>query len=150
MSERLFNPDRKTVFERARDLAFPLGHYAIVGGAMEAHGIRQARDIDVVVDPELFEDLEQQGWVPYSPKPAFMGETWGRLEKDDVQVNSELSWNGELFAETRDLIDNAEMIEGFPFSPLEILAMWKRARGREKDLRDVELITSYLSKPRLA
>jgi hypothetical protein len=150
MSERLFNPERKTVFERASDLALPLGHYAIVGGAMEAHGIRPARDIDVVVDPELFDDLEQQGWVPYSPKPDFMGETWGRLEKDDVQVNSEISWRGELFAETRDLIDNAEMIEDFPFAPLEILAMWKRARAREKDLRDVELITNYLSKRSLS
>lgn len=149
MSECSFEPDRRTVFERASSLAFPLGHYVIVGGAMEAHGIRKARDIDIVADPELFGDLERQGWVPYSPKPDFMGETWGRLEKGDVQVNSELSWHGELFAETQELINNAEIIEGFPFSPLEILAVWKRARGRKKDIRDVELITSYLLESKL-
>jgi hypothetical protein len=145
MSELLPEPDERTVFERVSELAFPIGQYVVVGGSMEAHGIRKARDIDLVVSPGLFEDLEQQGWVPYSPKPDFMGETWGRLEKGNVQVNSEISWAGEFFAETQDLIDNAEIIQGYPFAPLEVLAAWKKARGREKDIKDIELISNYLS-----
>lgn len=148
MSELLLEPSERTVFERVSDLAFPLGQYVVVGGSMEAHGIRKARDIDLVVSPELFEDLEQQGWRPYLPKPSFMGETWGRLEKDDIQVNSEISWAGVRFAETQELIDNAEIIQDFPFAPLEVLAAWKKARGREKDIRDVELITRYLADKR--
>jgi hypothetical protein len=145
MGELLPEPDERTVFERVSELAFPIGQYVVVGGSMEAHGIRKARDIDLVVSPGLFEDLEQQGWVPYSPKPDFMGETWGRLEKGNVQVNSEISWAGEFFAETQDLIDNAEIIQGYPFAPLEVLAAWKKARGREKDIKDIELISNYLS-----
>lgn len=145
MSELLPESDERTVFDRVRDLAFPIGQYVVVGGTMEAHGIRKARDIDLVVNSELFEDLEEQGWRPYHPKPAFMGETWGRLEKNDIQVNSEISWAGELFAETQELIDNAEIIQGFPFAPLSILAAWKKARGREKDIKDIELIAGYFS-----
>lgn len=143
MSDRLFSSNNKTVFERAKDLALPRGHYVIVGGSMEAHGIRRARDIDLVVDTELFYDLEQKGWVPYAPTPIFMGATWGRLEKDDVQVNTEISWMGERFAETENIIREAEIINEFPFAPLQILAMWKKARGREKDIKDVSLIENY-------
>jgi hypothetical protein len=146
VSELLYEPGEKTIFERAGDLAFPIGQYVVVGGSMEAHGIRKARDIDVVVDSELFEELgQQESWVPYSPKPAFMGKTWGRLEKEGIQVNSEISWAGVFFAETQELIDNAEIIQGFPFAPLEILVAWKKARGRQKDIKDIELIAGYFS-----
>lgn len=83
--------------------------------------------------------------MPYLPRPDFMGSTWMRLERNGVQVNSEISWAGVLFAETQQLIDNAIYIEGLPFAQLSILAAWKKARGRQKDIRDVGLISDYLS-----
>lgn len=145
MSE-LLQPESRTIFERVSDLHFPIGQYVVVGGTMEAHGIRPARDVDIVVNTTLFDDLQEQGWPPYIIKPCCAGKegTRRRLEKGDVQINSELSWEGVLFAETDDLIARASYINGMPFAPLNILAAWKRARGREKDLADNKLIQAYL------
>ena len=146
MSELIQRQDDRTIFERVAELKFPIGHYAVVGGAMEAHGIRKARDVDIVVSAELFDELVADGWPPYCLKPCCMGKegTRRRLEKGDVQVNSEISWEGTLFAETDKLIEDAEIIQGIPFAQLDILAAWKRARAREKDFKDIELIEAYL------
>lgn len=147
MSEVLPNQDERTIFERVAELSFPLGHYAVMGGSMEAHGIRKARDVDVVVSSELFDELIIQGWPPYCLKPCCMGTagTRRRLEKGDVQINSEISWEGILFADTSELIKNAVIIQELPFAQLDVLAAWKRARGRDKDIKDIELIETYLA-----
>lgn len=52
--------DERPIFERVRSLGLPLGRYAVVGGSMEAHGLRRARDIDIdiVANSELFRTLE--------------------------------------------------------------------------------------------
>ena len=39
-----------TIFQRVRNLHFPLGEYVIIGGGiLEALGIRDTRDLDIVV-----------------------------------------------------------------------------------------------------
>jgi hypothetical protein len=41
-------------------------------------------------------------------------------------------------------IANAEIIDGLPFDTLETILYYKKKEGREKDLRDIEVIESWL------
>jgi len=50
------------------------------------------------------------------------------------------------FADVNKLIDEAEIIQGFPFVKLEYVLDWKRKFAREKDLVHVKLIEEYLAK----
>ncbi|MEX0651862.1 MAG: hypothetical protein WD509_00220 [Candidatus Paceibacterota bacterium] len=43
------------IFERVKRLNFPFGEYVVVGGGvMEAYGLRNAGDLDIVVGSALF------------------------------------------------------------------------------------------------
>ena len=44
----------------------------------------------------------------------------------------------------QELIRGAEIIDGLPFVRIEEVLKWKRLNGREKDLKDAELIGRYL------
>ena len=135
----------RTIFERVSELRFPVGEYVVVGGTMEAHGIRAARDMDVVVTPGLMDALSDDGWpirVPKTPPtPRDRGKR--KLGTDHIQVYLDLSYDGTVFATGGELLARAQLIEGIPFSPLDLLQAWKRARGREKDLQDAILIQNY-------
>ncbi|MFW5853020.1 MAG: hypothetical protein ACOCU8_00070 [Patescibacteria group bacterium] len=41
------------------------------------------------------------------------------------------------------MIDTAETIANFPFVQLKYVVEWKTQLGREKDLKDIELIQKY-------
>jgi hypothetical protein len=133
-----------TIFERVRKLNFPLGQYVVVGGSMEAHGLRAAKDIDVVATSTLIKKLLAEGWKDAG---CFSCPGCGRLylEKDDVDVLSDFSRGDKYRTDTESLIANADIIEGLPFVKLEELAKWKRAAARPKDLVDVESIENYLN-----
>ena len=139
--------ETRTIFQRVAELYLPLGHYVVIGGIMEAHGIRPARDVDIVTTDNLFDDLVEQGWPPYPLKECCVGKegTRRRLEKGDVQINNQISHEGVLFADTELLIEQADIIQGIPFGPLDVLKAWKAARNREKDLHDIQLIDAYLA-----
>jgi hypothetical protein len=47
------------------------------------------------------------------------------------------------------LIRNAEIIDGVPFIKLDELIKFKKALGRDKDKKDVELIEQYLIKTKI-
>lgn len=136
-----------TIFERVKKLNFPLGKYVVVGGAMEAHGIRDAVDVDVIVTEDLFDDLVRQGWPPKLCRPGDVGKNGNKrkLRKDDVSIISEYSWSDKFFTNTEDLIASADMIENIPFVKLDVLLKWKKACAREKDFNDVILIEDFLA-----
>ena len=140
--------NKETIFERVKKLNFPIGKYVVVGGAMEAHGIRKAVDVDFVVTQDLFDDLQKQGWGIKPCLPGDIGKdgTKRKLRKDGVTIISEFSWLDKYFAKTEDLIAGADIIDGIPFVSLDELLKWKKASRREKDLRDTELIETYLKK----
>jgi hypothetical protein len=47
-------------------------------------------------------------------------------------------------ADTDELIDGAELIQGIPFCPLSVVLAWKRRSDREKDRADIRAIRAYL------
>lgn len=137
-----------SIFDKARQLNLPLGEYVIVGGAMEAHGIRKANDIDVVVTPALFNKLIERGWkVCECDKCEEMRQAGTKkriLKSEGVDILSEYSWYDKYYADTETLIRGAEIIDGIPFVQLDELMKWKKAANREKDKKDLILIEQFL------
>lgn len=140
-----------TIFERAKQLNLPFGEYAIVGSAvLEAHGIREANDIDLLVSPRLFESLLKNGWQLCECEKCQA--LWQKREKKkiltspghDVEMLSEFSWGNAYRGDTAALMSDADIIGGFPFIKIEELLKWKKAAMREKDLKDIALIEAYL------
>lgn len=136
----------KSIFERVKELKFPIGQYVVVGGALEAHGIRKSGDVDIIATNELFDELIEQGWTQYLLNTYDVGEdgTKRKVNKGDVDVMTEFSWKAVTIARTPELIARAEIIQGIPFVPLRLLLQWKEVSEREKDSRDAELLRDYL------
>lgn len=130
------------IFAEARKLKLPPGEYVVIGsGVLAAHGIREANDLDLVASASLYALLrEEPGWEEVSIRG-----TSTKLLRGDVEVVSDLVYD-DYRPRTEDLIRSAEVINGIPFLPLLELRAFKQALGREKDLRDIELIDSYLEK----
>lgn len=102
-------------------------------GVLDALGIRESRDLDVVVAQSTFEELQQRGFVlrtkdddPY-------------LESGEIEVW--LSFNGIYFTE---LMAEAVKVGDYNFTSLDLIKSWKQRRGLEKDKRDLILIEKYL------
>ena len=100
------------------------------GSAMAMHGIKETtKDIDAQCQHDLFEKLILLG---YEVKEAPMG---GRM----IEYNKYL----DLF-ENMGEPEGTVFVEGIQTDSLEKICEWKKARGREKDLKDIELIEKYL------
>lgn len=128
--------------EKIKALNFPLHQYVVVGsGSLEVLGIRPAADIDISVVPELHKKLRESG--EWKEEERYPGKIF--LMKKGVDINPELSWS-EYPTTTADAIKSAMIVEGIPFLNLQELKKFKKALGRDKDLKDIELIDNYLSK----
>lgn len=105
------------------------------------HGIRESRDIDLLVTSELYAELRaDDAWeIKHWPDGAeYLAN--GDYEADDI-------WHyNDYKPKTEYIISIAEMINDVPFAPLTEVLRWKIAFGRQKDLADVKLIEEYLSK----
>ncbi len=131
------------IFEEIAKLNFPPDQYIVVGsGIMAAKGIREANDLDIVATPELFEKCKLEGWElhPWT-KQGIPGKEW--LKKGNVELYVQLSLkSGGVPA--KELLKNAEIINGVPFITLEQHMEFKAEFGRPQDLADIEMIKKYL------
>jgi len=140
----------KTISDRVKEFGLPLGRYVVVGGAMEAHGIRLANDIDIVAAPDLFKELQLEGWRICNCNVCLRkmenGDSDLVLKKADVndRVFSSYKSGGVYRADTSEIIRSAIIIDGVPYIQLVELLKWKRASGRINDQVDVALIEGYL------
>ncbi len=132
------------IFKKLKQLNFPLGQYVVVGGAMAAHGIREAQDLDILVTPRLYEKLIVDGY-----KQGLCDECVRTsrimLNKDDVDILPNFMF-GDYIGDTKKLIRDADMIKGFPFIELKEFMKFKKQLGREKDFVDIKLMKVYLMK----
>lgn len=117
----------------------PVGEYVLVSSSvMAARDIRECNDLDLVVTENLFNDLSKK----YS-----VIENSG-FSKIVLSENIEVLYFGHNPNDeypTERQIQEAEMIEGFPFQNLETCLYFKESSDREKDKSDVELIKNYLN-----
>ncbi len=121
--------------DELKALNLPDGSYAIFGsGPLAVRGIREAKDLDVLVRKDVWDELAKK----YTRNVKGTGLQIGNIE-------AFCQWS-PWFDDPDALIDTAEVIDGLPFVRLEHVVSWKSAMGREKDIKDLELIENYLSK----
>jgi len=130
------------VFDKLKELNFPFGEYVVAGGAMAAHGIREAHDLDIIVTPKLYQFLLNQGYVKCLCKQCIQTNRI-MLKGKDVDILPNYIF-GKYIGDTDDLIKNADVINGYPFIKLTEFIKFKRELGRPKDLADIELVERYL------
>lgn len=132
------------ITEEVRKLDLPMGEYIVLGsGILGALGIREIGDIDLLVNPSVFDRLRADGW-DYD-EIEIEGQIREHLSRGDVEVYRDF-WYGGHHPDPATLIADSYMIDGIPFLSLQKLSEIKRILARPKDLRDIELIDTYLSK----
>lgn len=115
-------------------LNLPQDSFAIFGsGPIAVRGLRDAKDLDIVVRKDVWDELAKK----YPKNEKGTGLQIGNIEAFD-------QWS-PWFDDPNMLIDTAEIIDGLPFVRLEHVVAWKKAMGREKDIKDLELIKNFLS-----
>jgi hypothetical protein len=112
-----------------------IGEYAIVGSAvLQRWGIRQARDIDLVVTATGWERLQAAGWA--------MANGVAR----NGQYDAGLQWsNGAWHMSAESVIARATILDGgIAYARIDDVVGWKKAAARAKDVRDLALIREWL------
>lgn len=129
----------KDLFQKVRSLELPMGKYALFGSApIGIRGLKDCRDIDIIVMEDLWKECKGRGL-----EVGFTADGSQYLWKDEIELFKD--WKPGHW-DIRQLIEEAEIIEGLPFVKLEKVLEWKRLNGREKDLEDIEIIERFLQK----
>lgn len=124
-----------TDFNSVKSLNLPKWKFAIFWSSVLAvRNIRPSDDIDILVEEDLRESLAKQ-------YPDQVKTEWHtRIEIGEVEImKSRIHMHGQ----EKKMINNAEIIEGLPFVRREYYKQRKEKMGREKDRRDLELLTEY-------
>lgn len=119
------------MFKKLKELNLPLGEYVVVGGAMEAHGIRKSNDLDILVTPKLYQKLLDEGYKQCRCEECLRTSRL-ILNKGLVDILPNFML-GNYIGDTKSLINNADIINGYPFIKLKEFIKFKRELGREID-----------------
>ena len=138
----------KSQIKNLKKLNLPTDQYVIVGsGALAIRGLREAKDLDVIVTQSLWDKMRKK----YDVAPNSWGVECMVLPHDIETLNPQQSIFGNSKIVLREeIFAQAEMFDGVPFMSLEHLKKIKLELGREIDLKDVEMIDAYLDQERIA
>lgn len=107
---------------------------------MAAVGIREAKDIDLLVAHDVIERLKKLGWQQIDK-----GEDDKPFVKGVFEAHS--SWSCSPYQPTLEhLLKTADIIDGVPFASLEEVRKWKLSSDKPKHRADIKLIDDYLRK----
>ena len=106
-------------------------HYVVTaGGSLLLHGIREeTQDIDLSVTADLAQKLIASGFTQSV-----------RYGKRRIEISEDF----EVYEEPS--LPDFVLIDGIPAMTLDEVIAMKKRMGREKDLRDLELIEKFLNK----
>lgn len=132
------------IISRAKALNLPLGQYCVFGsGVLEVHGIRRAKDVDVLVTEDLYRKLKTEGW---KRKWFFWRTLWSKcITKSHNEAFTNLHWARKYRPDTHELINRAELHDGIPFLRIEDLLEFQRNLPRKKDKMGVKMMEEYLA-----
>jgi hypothetical protein len=122
-------------FDEVRALGLSPGQYVITAsGPMGIRGIRDIDDVDLLVVDALFDELAKR--YPSDGSRIRISPT--------IEAFSEYAFPSDPSVPgLAEQVAHAELIDGLPFVRLEDLIKLKTAQGREKDLRDIDLIRAW-------
>jgi hypothetical protein len=129
------------LFEYLKSIGLPSDQFVVVGsGSLAYRGIRDVNDLDVIVAEDLWNELIKKYTVVLENDVERV-----RFELDVEVLNPKQSMYGNsTVVSLADIFENADIFEDVKFINLEHLKKIKTYLGREKDLRDVEMIDKYL------
>lgn len=130
----------QTQLQNLKALNLPPKEFVIVSsGSLAVRGIREAKDLDVIVSDKLWTELTKRYSVfeKDGVQRIDCGNDIEILENDSGKTITHLIPVSEVFA-------NADTIDGIQYMNLEQLKKIKLHFGREKDLKDIALIDEYL------
>lgn len=109
-------------------LNLPKDKYALFGSSVIAiRGIRDSEDVDIVVKPELWQELTKK----------YLVENDKLIKIGNIEIyKTWLPW----FEDTGVLIDDADIFKGHRVVKLEFWKKWKKEYNREKDQKDLKLV----------
>ncbi len=128
----------RKLLEKFNKLDLPRDQYVIFGsGPLAIRGIREGRDLDVIVYDELFAELKKRYRHESEYKDKIV------LEGGDIEI---FPARKSYVDKAEEAIEKADAIEGYRFMNLKDLIRWKNKLSRPKDHRDIEMIKDYLKK----
>jgi hypothetical protein len=129
------------IIKEIKALNLPNGEYLVFGSApMGIHGIRNIHDIDILVSPNLYQQLKKRGWQEKKWKSS--GSKY--LAYKNIEAGS--NWDYGIYHPTLEsLLKTADIFDGIPFANLKEVIKWKMAFGRDKDKKDIQLIKTFLA-----
>jgi len=130
------------IYKKLHELNLPLSEYVVVGGTIEAHDIRKAHDLDILVTPNLYQKLQSKGFKQCMCDQCLKTSRL-ILKKDDVDILPNLMF-GDYIGDTKKLIKTADIVHGYPFIKLLEFIKFKKQLGRPKDFEDIKLMKDYL------
>ena len=132
---------KEEIITKVKNLNLPKDSYIVFGSCpLTIHGIREARDIDLLVSKEILIKLKKIGWQKLNKGLNDKPFVYDVFEAHD-------NWDFSSYSPTlKHLLLGAEMVENIPFASLEEVRKWKLAWGRKQDLADVSLIDKYFLK----
>lgn len=125
---------QRSTVEMVRLLKLPKNSYVVIGGGvLEALGIRQTMDVDLVVNQKTYDKFKKQGWKEYVQDD-------GKRLLSHKGYKVMLSWmNYDLGRLQKNHFD----LDGVMFMGLKDLVKIKERLGRKKDIADIALIERY-------
>lgn len=136
------------IVSRVKALNLPEREYCVFGsGVLEIHGIRKARDIDLLVTQDLYKKLKSEGW---ERRWIFWRTLWAKsIRKGENEAFTNLYWGMKYRPDTKELIDRAEIRDGVRFLQIEDLYEFQKRLPREKDKKGAKMMEEYLNRAKI-
>ena len=127
---------------KLKKLNLPADQYVIISsGVLAVRGIREANDLDIVVTKSLWQELTQKYKTEETQHRQVV-----RPDPDIEILGPAHNPDDDLFDMDELVKNSSELIGGIPYLKLETVKVIKQKMGRDKDLKDIELIDHYLSR----
>ncbi|MDF2521747.1 MAG: hypothetical protein K0R84_2375 [Clostridia bacterium] len=122
--------NREQIMDKLKELNFPKEQFCVMtGAALVLHGVRQeTADIDIGCTKELFAKLLQSGF---------------ELAAGKVYRGIVIEGFIEIFEDW--MPEKSILIDGIPVADIHDIRRYKEQKGRDKDLRDIELIDRFIN-----
>ncbi len=131
------------IFFELNRLNFPKDKYLVIGGAaLAGRGLKQTQDLDMLVQKDFLEELRKSSVWKHHPRiitteePGLVNMS-GTVELYPTVGGADLTFD--------DMKKREEIINGFPFARLNDILLIKLAYHREKDLKDIVVIRTFLT-----